>query len=116
MAWLRDGRKLIGVLRSWDQFGTSFTSICSSISSSVLPGNLVLQDTTERMFVHSNKTYADIKRGIYLVRGENLSVLGEIVSHNKARGLTSMLTFLTGFGQGRLHSGTLRRSSCRGSF
>lgn len=112
MAWLRDGRKLIGVLRSWDQFGASHTSKRSSHQLTRIPGNLVLQDTVERMFVHSNKTYADIKRGIYLVRGENLSVLGEIVSHNKAQGLSSMLTFLTGFRQGRLHSETLRGSAC----
>ncbi|EME49309.1 hypothetical protein DOTSEDRAFT_68172 [Dothistroma septosporum NZE10] len=56
---LRDGRKLIGVLRSWDQFG-----------------NLVLQDTVERLFVQN--LYADIERGLFLVRGENVLLLGEI--------------------------------------
>jgi len=56
---LRDGRKLIGVLRSWDQFA-----------------NLVLQDTIERIFVRD--LYADIPRGIFLVRGENVLLLGEI--------------------------------------
>lgn len=56
---LRDGRKLIGVLRSWDQFA-----------------NLVLQDTIERIFVH--EVYADVIRGIFLVRGENVLLLGEI--------------------------------------
>lgn len=56
---LRDGRKLIGVLRSWDQFA-----------------NLVLQETIERIFVED--VYADIVRGIYLVRGENVLLLGEI--------------------------------------
>ncbi|MCJ1309113.1 SM-like, degradation of cytoplasmic mRNAs and positively regulates transcription initiation [Agyrium rufum] len=56
---LRDGRKLIGVLRSWDQFA-----------------NLVLQDTIERIFVKD--IYADIPRGIFLVRGENVLMLGEI--------------------------------------
>ncbi|KAK6395999.1 hypothetical protein LTR65_010108 [Meristemomyces frigidus] len=59
MVALRDGRKLIGVLRSWDQFG-----------------NLVLQDTIERLFVQN--LYADIERGLFLVRGENVSLLGEI--------------------------------------
>jgi len=57
---LRDGRKLIGVLRSWDQFG-----------------NLVLQDTVERIF--AREWYADVPRGLFLVRGENVSILGEIV-------------------------------------
>ncbi|MCJ1227199.1 SM-like, degradation of cytoplasmic mRNAs and positively regulates transcription initiation [Toensbergia leucococca] len=56
---LRDGRKLIGVLRSWDQFA-----------------NLVLQDTIERLFAQT--LYADIPRGIFLVRGENVLLLGEI--------------------------------------
>jgi len=73
MVSLRDGRKLIGVLRSWDQFA-----------------NLVLQSTIERIFVppasNPSKTastappglYADIPRGIFLVRGENVLLLGEI--------------------------------------
>ncbi|TDZ34695.1 U6 snRNA-associated Sm-like protein LSm1 [Colletotrichum sidae] len=70
MVALRDGRKLIGVLRSWDQFA-----------------NLVLQDTVERVFAHPDPEanppreaglYADIKRGIFLVRGENVLLLGEI--------------------------------------
>ncbi|EGG05805.1 uncharacterized protein MELLADRAFT_36483 [Melampsora larici-populina 98AG31] len=67
---LRDGRSLIGVLRSYDQFA-----------------NLVLQDAIERIHVgvgvgkdEERKTgqYADIWRGIYLVRGENVVLLGEI--------------------------------------
>lgn len=66
MISLRDGRKLIGVLRSWDQFG-----------------NLVLQDTVERIFVLQAEgqggLYADIERGLFLVRGENVLLLGEIV-------------------------------------
>ncbi|KAK5678923.1 hypothetical protein LTR17_018423 [Elasticomyces elasticus] len=61
MVVLRDGRKLIGVLRSWDQFG-----------------NLVMQDTVERLFVPKEFLYADIERGLFLVRGENVSLLGEI--------------------------------------
>ncbi|OJD36032.1 small nuclear ribonucleoprotein [Diplodia corticola] len=59
MVALRDGRKLIGVLRSWDQFA-----------------NLVLQDTIERIFCQN--LYADINRGVFLVRGENVLLLGEI--------------------------------------
>ncbi|KAL1992736.1 hypothetical protein VTN49DRAFT_3492 [Thermomyces lanuginosus] len=56
---LRDGRKLIGVLRSWDQFA-----------------NIVLQDTVER--IYAGNLYADIPRGLFLVRGENVLLLGEI--------------------------------------
>lgn len=59
VAILRDGRKYIGVLRSWDQFG-----------------NLVLQDTIERIF--AGQQYADVSRGLFLIRGENVMLLGEI--------------------------------------
>ncbi|KAL8802504.1 MAG: hypothetical protein Q9223_006624 [Gallowayella weberi] len=38
--------------------------------------NLVLQDTIERIFVE--EVYADVPRGIFLVRGENVLLLGEI--------------------------------------
>ncbi|KAJ8105532.1 hypothetical protein ONZ43_g7392 [Nemania bipapillata] len=66
---LRDGRKLIGILRSWDQFA-----------------NLVLQSTVERVFAtvsnpkdpHPKGLYADQLHGIFLVRGENVLLLGEI--------------------------------------
>ncbi|KAI1008158.1 hypothetical protein K3495_g57 [Podosphaera aphanis] len=76
MVALRDGRKLIGTLRSWDQFA-----------------NLVLQSTVERIFVPPPPVpltstmpldarplglFADIPRGIFLVRGENVLLLGEI--------------------------------------
>ncbi|EPE27318.1 Sm-like ribonucleoprotein [Glarea lozoyensis ATCC 20868] len=65
MVALRDGRKLIGVLRSWDQFA-----------------NLVLQSTIERIFIPPTPStpgyYADFPRGIFLVRGENVLLLGEI--------------------------------------
>ncbi|KAK9765720.1 putative Sm-like protein LSm1, variant 2 [Basidiobolus ranarum] len=56
---LRDGRKLIGVLRSYDQFA-----------------NLVLQDTVERIYV--GDCYGDIPRGIFIIRGENVVLLGEV--------------------------------------
>ncbi|KAK4941970.1 hypothetical protein LTR10_018151 [Elasticomyces elasticus] len=69
---LRDGRKIFGVLRSWDQFA-----------------NLVLTDTRERYFVtipsspddaqsSPRNLYCDIPRGTYLVRGENVLILGEV--------------------------------------
>ena len=45
--------------------------------------NLVLQSTVERIFIppsdpSTNGLYADIPRGIFLVRGENVLLLGEI--------------------------------------
>ena len=39
--------------------------------------NLMLQDTVER--IYTKDVYADIQRGIYIVRGENVLLLGEIV-------------------------------------
>jgi U6 snRNA-associated Sm-like protein LSm1 len=47
------------------------------------PANLVLQSTVERLFVPPTATnprglYADIPIGIFLVRGENVVLLGEI--------------------------------------
>lgn len=61
MVLLRDGRTLIGYLRSVDQFA-----------------NLVLHETIERIYV--GKEYGDIPRGIFIIRGENVVFLGEIVS------------------------------------
>ena len=46
--------------------------------------NLLLQDTIERIYVE--KKYGDIPRGIFLVRGENVSLLGEIVRVHKILG------------------------------
>ena len=59
MVILRDGKKLIGYLRSIDQYA-----------------NLLLSSTFERIYV--NNKYADIQRGVYIVRGENVVLLGEI--------------------------------------
>ncbi|XP_056641175.1 U6 snRNA-associated Sm-like protein LSm1 [Diorhabda sublineata] len=59
MVLLRDGRTLIGYLRSVDQFA-----------------NLVLHQTIER--IHVGTEYGDIPRGVFIVRGENVVLLGEI--------------------------------------
>ncbi|KAI0348001.1 Sm-like ribonucleoprotein [Trametopsis cervina] len=56
---LRDGRKLQGVLRSYDQFA-----------------NLVLEDTVER--IYHRDVFAERKVGLYLIRGENVVLLGEV--------------------------------------
>ena len=59
MVLLRDGRTLIGYLRSVDQFA-----------------NLVLHQTIER--IHVGQCYGDIPRGVFIVRGENVVLLGEV--------------------------------------
>lgn len=40
--------------------------------------NVVLENTIER--IHVGKQYGDIPRGVFIVRGENVVLLGEIVS------------------------------------
>jgi len=84
MIILRDGRHLIGTLRSFDQFS-----------------NMVLQDTCERRVlnvnVKTNKSdtnndndkatstnqtccyYTDIRLGLYLIRGDSMVLLGEVL-------------------------------------
>lgn len=55
---LRDGKMLIGILRSVDQFA-----------------NLVLQNTYERILIDGE--FCDMDRGIYLIRGENVALMGD---------------------------------------
>ena len=63
---LRDGRILIGYLRSVDQFA-----------------NLVLHNSVER--IHVDTMYGDIPKGIFVVRGENVVLLGEVDRENEER-------------------------------
>ncbi|KAK9840942.1 hypothetical protein WJX81_001574 [Elliptochloris bilobata] len=59
MVQLRDGRKILGILRSFDQFA-----------------NLVLEGAVERTIV--GLLYSETPLGLYVVRGENVVLLGEI--------------------------------------
>ncbi len=70
---LRDGRKLVGILRSFDQFA-----------------NLVLEQASERVIVGS--LYAEVPLGLHVVRGENVVLLGEI---DEARDPPAVLTKVT---------------------
>ncbi|KAL7470451.1 hypothetical protein ACHAXS_010682, partial [Conticribra weissflogii] len=81
---LRDGRHLVGTLRTFDQFS-----------------NMVLEDTSERRILvvprddgNSDGTIcyqADIKLGLYIVRGDSVVLMGEVdddeeqESHDKLR-------------------------------
>lgn len=60
MVVLRDGRKIIGTLRTFDQFS-----------------NVVLEHALERVIV--GKRFADVPLGLYVIRGENVVLLGQIV-------------------------------------
>ncbi|KAJ2993983.1 SM-like, degradation of cytoplasmic mRNAs and positively regulates transcription initiation [Globomyces sp. JEL0801] len=41
-----------------------------------MDANLVIQDTVERIFL--DDTYSDIYRGVFIVRGENVVLVGEL--------------------------------------
>ncbi|GAB2269061.1 Sm-like protein lsm1b [Dionaea muscipula] len=56
---LRDGRKLLGTLRSFDQYA-----------------NAVLEGAYERVIV--GDLYSDIPLGLYVIRGENVVLIGEV--------------------------------------
>lgn len=60
---LRDGRNVFGILRTFDQFA-----------------NLVLQDAVERIYIDdaSEPQYAQAYRGVFMVRGENVVMMGEL--------------------------------------
>ena len=58
---LRDGRHLVGVLRSFDQFS-----------------NLVLEDTSERRFLKTRNMYAEERLGLFIVKGDNVVMMGEV--------------------------------------
>ncbi|XP_074580840.1 sm-like protein LSM1B [Curcuma longa] len=61
---LRDGRKLLGILRSFDQFA-----------------NVVLEGACERVIV--GDLYCDILLGLYVIRGENVVLIGELDSEKE---------------------------------
>ncbi|CCE61789.1 hypothetical protein TPHA_0B01170 [Tetrapisispora phaffii CBS 4417] len=58
---LRDGRILFGVLRTFDQYA-----------------NLILQYCVERIYFTEENKYAEELRGVFMVRGENVVMLGEV--------------------------------------
>lgn len=86
---LRDGRKLLGILRSFDQFGTNCSIVivqgftCHSFFNdrkcyiSYISANAVLEEACERVIV--GDLYCDIPLGLYIIRGENVVLIGELV-------------------------------------
>ena len=64
---LRDGRHYIGILRSFDQFS-----------------NIVLEECVERVVV--DNCYADVPLGTYVVRGENVVLLGNLGDDDSSAG------------------------------
>ena len=68
---LRDGSKILGTLRSFDQFA-----------------NIVLEGAVERIIAGSS--YSDIPLGLYIVRGENVVLMGEVDEARETEGLTAV--------------------------
>jgi len=66
---LRDGRKLIGTLRTIDHFA-----------------NIALEDTVERIFV--GKSYCDQSLGLFIIRGDNIVLVGGMARETEEKGLT----------------------------
>ena len=75
MVCLRDGRNFFGWLRSFDQYA-----------------NLTLDNTVERLTV--DDMYADISIGIFVIRGENVMMLGE-VDVNKENEISANMKLVT---------------------
>jgi U6 snRNA-associated Sm-like protein LSm1 len=59
MTILSDGRKLVGYLRSYDQFA-----------------NVLIDEAYERHVIDS--LYSDVFLGVMIIRGENMALLGEV--------------------------------------
>jgi hypothetical protein len=56
--------------------------------------NLVFQETIER--VYAGQLYADVPRGIFIVRGENVLLLGEVVCWNLLKQVLFYGTYANG--------------------
>jgi U6 snRNA-associated Sm-like protein LSm1 len=54
------------------------TRVCAHASQFVVTANIVLEGTVERIFIDDR--YGERNVGLYLVRGENVVLIGEIVS------------------------------------
>ena len=65
MIILRDGRHLVGRLRSFDQFM-----------------NLILEDTCERVLLPGR--FCDVPLGLYIVRGDTIVLMGEVDPETEA--------------------------------
>lgn len=70
---LRDGRLLFGVLRTFDQYA-----------------NLILEDCVERIYFSEMNQYAEQECGIFMIRGENVVMLGEVDIDREDKPLEAM--------------------------
>jgi hypothetical protein len=76
--------------------GTNLVCLSHDLSrplSYIHAANLVFQETIER--VYAGQLYADVPRGIFIVRGENVLLLGEVVSWKNSYSAASFLFYGT---------------------
>jgi hypothetical protein len=73
------------VLRSFDQFGGWLLLLCGAIWPFIplVSGSIVLEHAAERLW--SGKLYSDVDLGIFIVRGESVIVIGELVRRSLDR-------------------------------
>jgi len=93
MIILRDGRHLVGMLRSFDQFSnlvlenTSERRVLHVKHKRESEDNIVKQNSTEKVKKDTKSElccyYTDIHLGLYIVRGDSVVLLGEIDNENK---------------------------------
>eukprot|EP00823_Brevimastigomonas_motovehiculus_P006710 TRINITY_DN560_c0_g1_i1.p1 TRINITY_DN560_c0_g1~~TRINITY_DN560_c0_g1_i1.p1 ORF type:complete len:137 (-),score=27.09 TRINITY_DN560_c0_g1_i1:392-802(-) len=69
---LRDGRTFMGIFRTFDQFS-----------------NVLLEKTIERK-IFKTEMYADCPVGVFMVRGENIVLIGEVDEKKDAESIKSM--------------------------
>jgi U6 snRNA-associated Sm-like protein LSm1 len=79
---LRDDKFIQGVMRSYDNYGkTDPTPGPNNMLTQRPAGNIVVKDSIERIYCHAQKLFADVPRGMFIIRGENIAMIGEIVRH-----------------------------------
>lgn len=96
---LRDGRNVFGILRTFDQFA-----------------NLVLQDTVERIYLpkveeNGPERFAEAGKGVFMVRGENVVMLGELDIDREDDHLVAMQKILFSEAEAELKSRQAARLS-----
>ena len=90
---LRDGRHLVGVLRSFDQFSNLVLE--QTYERVIIPGNIKLQLVLSfkklSFFLYFSFNfsflgkYCDVPLGLYIVRGDNIVLVGDIDSVDESK-------------------------------
>ncbi|TID22552.1 hypothetical protein CANINC_003327 [Pichia inconspicua] len=97
-AILLDGRVIIGVLRTFDQFG-----------------NLVIHDGVERIYLTDKKQYAESQiQQIYVIRGENVLMMGDLDIDTEDNAIIGMerIDYIDAYKQ---HKEAIKESKLKGS-